>query len=131
MLERLFQLETNVNELEKFKQKYTVDNVKNDRQVQWTLRYGLFESIQIVMDISCHLTARYNLGNAQTYSDCISLLKKEKYLSVEVSEKLLGMIGLRNILIHEYVAVDIAKLYELLDQLDDFRQFAIEIKDVI
>jgi len=131
MLERLFQLETNVNELEKFKQKYTVDNVKNDRQVQWTLRYGLFESIQIVIDISCHLTARYNLGNAQTYSDCISLLKKEKYLSVEVSEKLLGMIGLRNILIHEYVAVDIAKLYELLDQLDDFRQFAIEIKDVI
>ena len=131
MLERLFQLETNVNELEKFKQKYTVDNVKNDRQVQWTLRYGLFESIQIVMDISCHLTARYNLGNAQTYSDCISLLKKEKYLSVEVSEKLLGMIGLRNILIHEYVAVDIAKLYALLDQLDDFRQFAIEIKDVI
>ena len=101
MLERLFQLETNVNELEKFKQKYTVDNVKNDRQVQWTLRYGLFESIQIVIDISCHLTARYNLGNAQTYSDCISLLKKEKYLSVEVSEKLLGMIGLRNILIHE------------------------------
>jgi len=131
MLERLIQLETNIVELEKFQQKYVIDEIRNDRQVQWILRYGLLESIQIVIDLSCHLAAKYNLGNAQTYSDCISLLKKEKYLSVEVSEKLLGMIGLRNILIHEYVAVDIAKLYELLDQLDDFRQFAIEIKDVI
>jgi len=116
MLERLIQLETNIVELEKFQQKYAIDEIKNDRQVQWILRYGLFESIQIVIDLSCHLAAKYNLGNAQTYSDCIALLKKEKYLSIEVSEKLLGMIGLRNILIHEYVAVDIAKLYELLNQ---------------
>lgn len=131
MLERLIQLETNVVELEKFRQKYALDEIKNDLQVQWILRYGLFESIQIVIDISCHLVAKYNLGNAQTYSDCIALLRKEKYLSVEISERLLGMIGLRNILIHEYIAVDIEKLYQLLDNLDDFRQFASEVKDVI
>ncbi|KAF0151082.1 MAG: hypothetical protein FD143_2248 [Ignavibacteria bacterium] len=131
MLERLFKLETNIGELEKFQQKYQIDDLKNDLQVQWILRYGLFESIQIVIDISCHLAAKYNLGNAQTYSDCISLLKKEKYLSGEISERLLGMIGLRNILIHEYVAVDIGMLFGLLNHLDDFRQFASEIKDVV
>ena len=131
MLERLFQLEMNVVELEKFRQKYQIDDVKKDLQVQWILRYGLFESVQIVIDISCHLAAKYNLGNAQTYSDCIALLKKEKYLSGEISERLLGMVGLRNILIHEYVAVDIGLLLELLNHLDDFRQFASEIKDVI
>ena len=131
MLERLFQLEMNVVELEKFRQKYQIDDVKKDLQVQWILRYGLFESVQIVIDISCHLAVKYNLGNAQTYSDCIALLKKEKYLSGEISERLLGMVGLRNILIHEYVAVDIGLLLELLNHLDDFRQFASEIKDVI
>lgn len=131
MLERLFQLETNIGELEKFQQKYSIDDVKNDLQIQWALRYGLFESIQIVIDISCHLAAKYNLGNAQTYSDCVSLLKKENYLSGQISERLLGMVGLRNILIHEYVAVDIGMLFELLNHLDDFRQFASEIKDVV
>lgn len=131
MLERLMQLETNLVELEKFKLKYTIENVENDRQVQWILRYGLFESVQIVIDISCHLTAKYNLGNAQTYADCISLLNKEAYLSSEVTENLLGMIGLRNILIHEYIAVEVSKLYELLNHLDDFRKFADEIKDVV
>lgn len=131
MLERLAQLETNIAELEKFNQHYKLDEVRNDLQVQWILRYGLFESIQIVIDISCHLTAKYNLGNAQTFSDCILLLKKEKYLGDEITQRLLGMVGLRNILIHEYVAIDIEKLYELLNHLDDFRQFADEIKDVI
>lgn len=131
MLERLFQLETNVVELEKFKQRYTIDDVKNDLQTQWILRYGLFGSIQIVIDVSCHLTAKYNLGNAQTYSDCITLLVKEKYLSGNISERLLGMVGLRNILIHEYVSIDIEMLFDLLNQLDDFRKFANEIKDII
>jgi len=131
MLERLIQLEINIAELEKFRLKYTVDQVKNDRQVEWILRYGLFESIQIVIDICCHLTAKYNLGNAQTYSDCILLLKKENYLSGEVAENLLGMTGLRNILIHEYVTVEVSKLFALLEHLDDFGKFADEIKDVI
>src|SRR3972149_9974193 len=112
MVERLSQLEINIVELEKFRQKYSVKEVKNDLQIQWILRYGIFESIQIIIDISCHLAAKYNLGNAETYADCIELLEKEKYLSNEISERLLGMIGLRNILIHEYVAIDITKLYE-------------------
>ena len=131
MVERLSQLEINIVELEKFRQKYSVKEVKNDLQIQWILRYGIFESIQIIIDISCHLAAKYNLGNAETYADCIELLRKGKYLSNEISEKLLGMIGLRNILIHEYVAIDITKLYELLNHLDDFKKFAFEIKDVI
>lgn len=131
MLERLSQLETNIAELGKFHTKYLLDDIKNNRQLQWILRYGLFESIQIIIDISCHLTAKYNLGTAQNYSECITLLENEKYLSNETAEKLKGMIGLRNILIHEYIAVDIARLYELLTRLDDFRQFAVEIKDIV
>jgi uncharacterized protein YutE (UPF0331/DUF86 family) len=37
------------------------------------------------------------------------------------------MIGLRNILIHEYVAIDEQKLIQYLDNLDDFRSFAAAI----
>ena len=34
------------------------------------------------------------------------------------------MVGLRNILIHEYVSIDLNKIYEILqNRLDDFRDF--------
>ncbi len=55
LFERLDQLETNIVELEKFRKKYVLTEIKADFQKQWVLRYGLFESIQIVIDISCHL----------------------------------------------------------------------------
>lgn len=131
MLERLEQLERNVAELEKFKTHTTIDEIKSDLQKQWVLRYGLFESIQIVIDLACHISSYYNLGNPKIYSECIELLVKNQYLSHALGEKLKGMVGLRNLLTHEYVSVDIERLFHLLDNLDDFIDFAEEVKRCI
>lgn len=128
MLERLEQLEINVIELDKFKSQNSVSDIKSDVQKHWALRYGLFESIQIVIDISCHITSLYNLGNPKTYSECIELLANNKYLSTELGEKLVSMVGLRNLLTHEYISIDIQRLFKLLDHLNDFSDFAQEIK---
>ena len=131
MLERLNQLEINIVELEKFHNDNELNEVKDNLQLQWILRYGLFESIQIVIDISCHLVTKYNLGNPRTYGECVEILQKEGYLQSSVANKLLSMIGLRNLLVHEYVEVKVEKLYNLLNSLDDFNSFAQEVKDVI
>ena len=128
MLERLNQLEINIIELEKFKSSYTVENLKSDLQIQWSLRYGLLESIQIIIDLACHLVAENNLGNPKSYSDCLEILMKENYLSHSLFNRLEGLAGLRNILVHEYISIDINKLYSLLNNLDDLRNFAKEIK---
>jgi uncharacterized protein YutE (UPF0331/DUF86 family) len=131
MLERLSQLEKNVVELEKYRKEYKLSEIKNNLQLQWILRYGLFESIQIVIDVACHLVTKYNLGNPKTYGECIKILQQEEYLQSAIAEKLLGMVGLRNILIHEYVEVSIEKLVGLLDNLNDFKTFAEEVKSVV
>lgn len=123
MLDRLKLLEKNVVDLRALRQKVTINDFRSDRHLEWALRYGLFESIQIVIDISCHLVSKYNLGNPQSYAECVELLQQHKYLSEEVSSRLLGMIGLRNILVHDYVEVDVSRLYELLSNDDDFTQF--------
>ncbi|MDR8393397.1 DUF86 domain-containing protein [Aliifodinibius sp. S!AR15-10] len=128
MNERLRQLEDNIAELELFKRKHSSEEIKNDTTKEWALRYGLLESIQIVIDISCHLVVHNNLGNAETYGDCIELLRKFDYIDDKLSKRLKAMAGLRNILVHEYVTVDIDRLYHLLDNLDDFNRFAKAVK---
>jgi uncharacterized protein YutE (UPF0331/DUF86 family) len=41
------------------------------------------------------------------------------------------MIGLRNLLVHEYGIIDITKLYQLLDELDSFKSFSEKIKEYL
>lgn len=129
MNRRLQNLEDNVAELRKMKSEYLPEEVKSDKTKEWALRYGLLESIQIVIDLSCHLAVHHNLGNAETYSDCIELLGKYDIIGKELEERLVGMAGLRNILVHEYVAVDVDRLMEMLEHLDDFTAFSRAVSD--
>jgi len=128
MVERITKLEENVAELVLFKKNHSLDELKKNKTAGWALRYGLLESIQIIIDISCHLVSKYNLGNPETYSECIELLRKFNYIDENLEGKLLGMVGLRNLLAHEYTAVQIEKLYLLLDKLGDIDMFITCIK---
>ncbi len=124
MVERLTRLEKNIAELTKFRNENLLEDVISDLQKQWILRYGLFESIQIIIDLSCHIVSKYNVGSPQNYADCVNVLLKEKYISNQLAAKLTSMIGLRNLLVHEYGLIDIKQLYNYLESLTDFQDFA-------
>ena len=59
------------------------------------------------------------------------MLNRLQQLENNVAElkQLKAMIGLRNILVHEYVAVETEKLYDMLNYLDDFSEFSELISD--
>ena len=130
MLDRLKVLERNVDILNDFRNKYSLEDLE-EREIEWALRYGLFESIQIVIDLSCHIVSKYNLGNPSNYADCINILYKEKYITSELAQTLKSMVGLRNILVHEYIPVDVEKIYSLLDFISDFKLFVESIKNYL
>lgn len=111
-------------ELRGLKERFTLEDLTLHKTNEWALRYGLLESVQIVIDIACHLVVRYNLGTAHTYADCIVLLRKFEYITPELETRLKAMAGLRNLLVHEYVKIDTAQLFAMLDELDDFGAFA-------
>lgn len=127
LTEKLKQLEENVKILSEIHQSTSLKDIQTNKRYEWEIRYGLFESIQIIIDISCKITSVYNLGNPKNYKACIQLLQKHQYLSEELSQKVIAMVGLRNLLVHEYVRIDQERLYNYLNFIDDFTQFAEEI----
>jgi len=131
ILEKLKQLEENILILEEIKNELSIEQIKEKKRFEWELRYGLFESIQIIIDISCKISSTYNLGNPKTYKECLELLSKFKYIEHELSKKLSSSVGLRNLLILEYTTIDIEKLFGFLNFLDEFKSFAKQIKIVI
>jgi uncharacterized protein YutE (UPF0331/DUF86 family) len=125
--EKLKRLEENLRVLGKFKDDYTLEDVIADKVDEWALRYGLLESIQIIIDLSCSFVAEKNLGIPKNYSECIMLIVSNKYLDKDLGERIMRMVGLRNLLVHEYGIIDVQRLYEYLDHLNDIRDFAIAI----
>lgn len=122
MLDKLKTLEKNIGELRSLRSRF-LSTAADDLTEKWALRYGLFESIQIIIDISCHIVSKFNLGNPQNYRECVEILQQNGYITADLSNKLQAMIGLRNILVHEYMAIDDTKLREFLDRVDDMLAF--------
>ncbi len=126
--ERLKRLEDHIRSLELFRARYGGAAIYGDQHLEWALRYGLLEAIQMVIDIACHLVNVRQLGAPGSYAECIDLLEQHGYLSPTLAVQLRGMIGLRNLLVHEYIDVDTRRLIGYLDQLDDFREFLREVQ---
>ena len=80
-----------------------------------------------MIDVCCYLASRDNLGTPASYGECVELLRKAGYIGDSLAQTLLGMVGLRNILVHEYIQVDVERFYGLLDRIDDFKAFIREI----
>lgn len=121
--ERIRNLEENIITLEDFKKKNPIEEVLEDKIKQWALRYGIFECIQEVIDISCSLVSDRNLGNPKNYRECIEILVENKYIPEDLGKRLIQMVGLRNLLVHEYIKIDLIKLYRFLENLEDLKEF--------
>ncbi len=128
--DKLKRLEENLRILHNIKNNYTLNDLLADKVDEWGLRYGLFESIQIIIDITCSYVSQKNLGIPKNYSDCINMLISGKHLDKQLGERIAKMVGLRNLLVHEYGIIDVKKLYEYLDHLDDIRAFVNQIKNI-
>jgi len=121
--ERIRRLEDNLVILEDFKNKTSLKDLLKDKVKEWALRYGILECIQEVVDISCALVSSNNLGSPKNYRECVEILIKNGYIPEDLGKRLINMIGLRNLLVHEYMKIDLVRLYEFLNNIVNFREF--------
>jgi uncharacterized protein YutE (UPF0331/DUF86 family) len=85
---------------------------------------GLEILAQNLLDIGAHVLASDLQNDWEDYGEIISKLGKHGVIPQQFSEEIKGMAGLRNILIHEYLKIDIRRLVEYLNnRLGDFVQF--------
>jgi len=85
-------------------------------------------TVQIIIDI-CHLTIiDLEIERPDDNYEAISILFYKKIFSESLANRLTKMVGLRNILIHEYSKIDRGKVYEILTkQLEDLEEFKKQI----
>jgi len=99
-----------------------------DQFVQSPERYGSAErflqlAIETINDMGNHVVAEMNLGVVNWISDIPSLLCKTGYIDQEMKENWIKMIGFRNVLVHDYLDIDLLLVYDILtNRLKDFEK---------
>jgi uncharacterized protein YutE (UPF0331/DUF86 family) len=85
-------------------------------------------AIQAVADICTHLLSVLQLQSPTTYRDAVAVLGDNGILSTSLANRLQSMMGLRNVLVHEYIDVDAERIYRLIQsELGDFEEFSREV----
>jgi uncharacterized protein YutE (UPF0331/DUF86 family) len=96
----------------------------DDVRVQLQTEHALQIAIQICIDVGIHIAGERALRPPEDYRGVFASLAEAGVLEKDLAARLGDAAGLRNLLVHEYAAVDHSKLWDALDDLDDLRAFA-------
>jgi len=99
--------------------------------------HGLVErylqlSCQVVIDTLNLLIIEKDLAKPESGQEVVSFLFKKSIISQDLFSRLEGVVGFRNILVHEYGRINHKKAYQyLMEKLEDFEVFKKEILRLI
>jgi uncharacterized protein YutE (UPF0331/DUF86 family) len=79
------------------------------------VEHTLMMAIESALDVGLHIVAEERLDEPQRRRETFVLLMRAGQIDRELSEKLQRMVGFRNVLVHEYDDVDLAKVRAVLE----------------
>jgi|GraSoiStandDraft_4_1057263.scaffolds.fasta_scaffold56848_1 uncharacterized protein YutE (UPF0331/DUF86 family) len=89
-------------------------------------------AIQAAIDIGHHVIADMDLGLPQDYKDVFRILAKHNIISSHLGKKLESMTGMRNVLVHDYLQLDVHRIYAAIkNDLGDLDEFIAAILRLI
>ncbi|NOR14305.1 MAG: DUF86 domain-containing protein [Candidatus Aminicenantes bacterium] len=85
-------------------------------------------SCQAVIDTLNLIIIERDLQKPESGQEIITHLRNSNIISEELSSRLSGVVGFRNILVHEYGRIDHKRIYDyLMNRLEDFEAFKQEV----
>ncbi|NBB79896.1 MAG: DUF86 domain-containing protein [Verrucomicrobia bacterium] len=80
------------------------------------LTLNVERACQAAIDLAMHVVASKHLGMPQSQADAFRLLADAGAIDRELSERMIGMCGFRNILIHQYQELEVDLLHKVASE---------------
>lgn len=80
------------------------------------LTLNIERACQAAIDLAIHLCAVNRLGIPQTSAEAFRILAKNNKISQATAQKMVALVGFRNIAIHEYQMMDMAILRSIAEE---------------
>lgn len=119
----LSELRTVASELRKY-QGRSVQELEADLGLRWAVERGLLAGLTLVFQVADHILSQHFGQHSDTYEELLRGLRSRGVISESLYMHFRGSGGFRNILVHEYVRIDLRRVVEMLklapDALDAF-----------
>ena len=103
--------------------KYSLEEFLSKPEYYGSVERFLQLAIETTVDIGNHIVADLGLGEVNWYSDIAAILEEKNFISIDLREKWIRMVGFRNILVHDYLEVDRKIVYDVLqNRLGDLEE---------
>ncbi|MBI3318903.1 MAG: DUF86 domain-containing protein [Candidatus Omnitrophica bacterium] len=123
ILSRLEKFNEYVTELKTYRQP-SLDRFKQDHLLHHATERCLQLAIESVLDIGSHLIAAKGFREPRDYEDILAVLEEQKVVPAEFTLRLRGVGKFRNLLVHEYVDLDLDRLHDYLARVEDLELLA-------
>jgi uncharacterized protein YutE (UPF0331/DUF86 family) len=88
----------------------TGKRLETDRLVRYAIERILTQLVELASSINSHIAAAILGKVADTYQESFRLAAEAGAIDQQLAEALAPSVGLRNILVHEYVAIDLERV---------------------
>lgn len=128
LVERLAELRRHLDHLEVLRPRVTgVSDLEADLSLHNDVLFSLLTVCQLVIDIAGELSSRER-HSFDDYTAAIRNLRRLGF-AAELVDELVRLPGFRNVLIHEYVTLDLGRAVRALDELEPVRRFAAQVAE--
>jgi len=129
VLRKISQIRQRLTRL-KDKKDISVARLRSDPDTQDIVLHNLQLAIQGCVDIGSHIIADEGWGIAGSFSEIFYILREKKVLGAVLTDKMIAMVGFRNLLVHEYETIRFDLVYDILQtHLSDIEEFLLAIID--
>jgi uncharacterized protein YutE (UPF0331/DUF86 family) len=106
----------------------TLERLETDLLLQWAVERGLQLAAEALFDAGNHLLAGELHEVVTSYREIPVRLAARGVLSPATAQRLRGLAGFRNVLVHDYAEVDLAKVHAAIERLGDLTAFARDVE---
>lgn len=100
------------------------ENLRDYRKMDMIV-LNLQRACEAVLDLAMYVVSTRKLGLPQNKREAFVLLEESKIIDSEMSKKMQGMVGFRNIAVHDYKEIDEDILKDVIENhLTDLLDFA-------
>jgi uncharacterized protein YutE (UPF0331/DUF86 family) len=130
LVERLAELRRHLDHLRMLRPRVTgPEALDRDLSLHNDVLFSLLTVCQLVIDVAGELSARRG-DRFEDYTQAVRNLGRDPRFPPEVVRELERLPGFRNVVVHEYVALDMARVVEALDRLAPVEAFLSVVRHI-
>jgi uncharacterized protein YutE (UPF0331/DUF86 family) len=131
LIERLAELRRHLDHLRELRPRVSgAASLRGDLSLHNDVLFSLLMISQLVIDVASELGARRGL-RFDDYTEAVRNLAAFEAFSPELLARLELLPGFRNVVIHEYVGIDLERAVRALDELEPVERFVSIVADLV